>query len=64
MKKHYDFPQGKRGAVIPAKGMTVITLLLGNTILQAIREQVDAGGIGIKMLINQVLASSTPHHLD
>lgn len=60
MKKHYDFSHGKRGAVIPADGMTAITLLLEDPVLQAIREQADAEGIGLQTLINRLLSSITP----
>lgn len=53
MKKHYEFSQGKRGPALPADGMTAITFLLEDAILETIREQADAQGIGLQTLINR-----------
>ncbi len=33
MKAEYDFSKGKRGAIIPSKGKTRITIYLDDTIL-------------------------------
>jgi len=55
MRKEYDFSQGKRGAVIPSKGKTRITIYLDNEVLESFRTRAEAEGIGYQTLINQVL---------
>ena len=46
MKKTDDFSKGKRGAVVPAKGKTRITIRIDDDILDWFREQVNAAGGG------------------
>ena len=55
MRQEYDFSKGKRGAILPSKGKTRITIYLDNEILDRFREQAEAAGIGYQTLINQVL---------
>lgn len=55
MRPEYDFSQGKRGAVIPSKGKTRITLYLDDDILANLREQAETQGMGYQTLINEVL---------
>ncbi len=55
MRDEYDFSQGKRGAVIPSKGKTRITIYLDDEILASFRERAEAGGLGYQTLINEAL---------
>jgi uncharacterized protein (DUF4415 family) len=55
MRKDYDFSKGKRGAVLPSKGKTRITIMLDNDVLEAFREQAEAKGIGYQTAINEAL---------
>ena len=55
MRKEYDFSKGKRGAVVPSKGKTRITIMLDNDVLEAFRAQAEAQGIGYQTAINEAL---------
>jgi hypothetical protein len=55
MKEHYDFSNGKRGAIAPLKGKSRITIMLDDAVLEAAREQGDNQGIGYQTLINSLL---------
>ena len=55
MRKEYDFSKGKRGAVIPSKGKTRITIYLDNEILESFRERAESAGLGYQTLINEAL---------
>jgi uncharacterized protein (DUF4415 family) len=55
MKAEYDFSQGKRGAVIPQRGKTRITIYLDNDVLEAFRNRADQAGMGYQTMINQAL---------
>ena len=55
MRKEYDFSKGKRGAVIPSKGKTRITIYLDDEILNQFREQAEIAGMGYQTLINEAL---------
>ena len=55
MRDEYDFSQGKRGAVIPSKGKTRITIYLDDEILASFRERAEAAGLGYQTLINEAL---------
>jgi uncharacterized protein (DUF4415 family) len=61
MKDHYDFSEGRRGAVISTEGKTRITIYLDNDILAAFKDQAQASGKGYQTLINDALrAKLTP----
>ena len=67
MKKEYDFSKGKRGAVVPQKGKTRITIYFDTEIVEAFRYRAEAKGLGYQTMINQVLReylSDTTHPLD
>ena len=69
MKASYDFSKGKRGAVLPTKGKTRITLYLDDDVLAMFREQADKAGRGYQTLINEALrnviaSESTPVTID
>ena len=55
MKKEYDFSDGNRGPVIRPKSKTQITIYLDDDVLEALREQADASGVGYQPIINQAL---------
>ncbi len=55
MRDEYDFSQDPRGAVIPSKGKTRITLYLDDEILASFRERAEAFGLGYQTLINEAL---------
>ncbi len=55
MKQEYDFSKGKRGAVLPQKGKTRITIYLDNDVIEEFRNRADKSGTGYQTLINQVL---------
>ena len=59
MKKEYDFKNAKKGAVIPQKGKTRITLYLDNDVLQEFRIRAEKAGYGYQTMINEALK----HHL-
>ena len=62
MRKEYDFSKGKRGAVIPSKGKTRITIYLDDEILANFREQAETAGIGYQTLINEALKKHIKSH--
>lgn len=55
MKKEYDFAKGKRGAVIPQKGKTRITVYVDTDVLEELRKRADAAGRGYQTLMNELL---------
>jgi len=55
MKAEYDFSQGTRGAVLPQRGKTRITMYVDDEVLEAFRETSAQLGIGYQTLINQAL---------
>lgn len=55
MKAEYNFSKGKRGAVIPAKGKTRISIFIDNAILDEFRARAEKAGTGYQTLINDAL---------
>ena len=55
MRKEYDFSKAKRGAVIPQKGKTRISIYIDDTILEEFRNRADAAGRGYQTMINDAL---------
>ena len=55
MKKEYDFSKGKRGAVVPQKGKTRVTIYFDTEVVEAFRGRAEAKGMGYQTMINQVL---------
>lgn len=55
MKKEYDFSKAKRGAVIPQKGKTRITIYIDDDILEEFRDRADKAGSGYQTMINEAL---------
>jgi len=58
MRREYDFSRGKRGAVIPSSGKTMITLMLDNDVIETFRARAEAVGLGYQSLINRALRAS------
>ncbi len=55
MKKNYDFSKAKRGAVIPQRGKTRITIYLDDEVIDEFRERADEAGSGYQTMINEAL---------
>jgi len=53
--QEYDFAKGKRGAVIPNKGKTRITIFIDTDILGWFRDEAEREGRGYQTAINQAL---------
>jgi hypothetical protein len=61
MKDEYDFSKGKRGAVIPDKGKTRITIYLDDSVLDEFRSRAEELGTGYQTLINEALNEYIAH---
>lgn len=55
MKKEYDFSKAKRGAVVPQKGKSRITIYLDDDVLNELRTRADKLGKGYQTVINEAL---------
>jgi hypothetical protein len=55
MKPEYDFSKGKRGAVIPQRGKTRISIHIDNAVLEAFRSLSEKNGIGYQTMMNEAL---------
>jgi BrnA antitoxin of type II toxin-antitoxin system len=55
MRTEYDFSKGKRGAVIPAKGKTRITIYIDDSILDEFRSRAERAGTGYQTMMNEAL---------
>ena len=55
MKAEYDFSKGKRGAVIPTKGKTRISIFIDDAILDAFRARAEKRGTGYQTMMNEAL---------
>lgn len=55
MKAEYDFSKGKRGAVIPQKGKTRISIYIDNGVLEAFRARAEKAGAGYQTMMNDAL---------
>ncbi|NOT22414.1 MAG: CopG family transcriptional regulator [Nitrospiraceae bacterium] len=55
MKREYDFSTGKRGALLPSKGKTRITIFLDDVILAQFRTRAETTGTGYQSMINEAL---------
>ena len=57
MKAEYDFSKGKRGAVIPQKGKTRISIFIDNSVLDEFRARAAKAGTGYQTMMNEALRS-------
>ena len=67
MKKEYDFSEARRGAVVPQKGKTRISIYIDNDILEEFRNRADDSGKGYQTMINEALheyLGKSPQALD
>lgn len=55
MKAEYDFSKGKRGALIPAKGKTRITIYIDDAVLNEFRARAERLGTGYQTMMNEAL---------
>ena len=55
MKAEYDFSKGKRGAILPSKGKTRITIYIDDNILEEFRSRAEEVGTGYQTMINDAL---------
>ncbi len=55
MRAEYDFSKGKRGAVLPQKGKTRISIFIDNAVLDAFRARAEKMGSGYQTMMNEVL---------
>ena len=55
MKSEYDFSKGKRGAVVPQKGKTRISIFIDNAILDEFRARAEKAGTGYQTMMNEAL---------
>ena len=55
MKAEYDFSKGKRGAALPQKGKTRISIFIDNSVLDAFRSRAEKAGTGYQTMMNDAL---------
>lgn len=55
MRAEYDFSKGRRGAVIPQKGKTRISIFIDNAVLDEFRARADRAGTGYQTMMNEAL---------
>ena len=55
MRPKYDFSKGRRGAVIPQKGKTRISIFIDNAVLDKFRARADKAGTGYQTMMNDAL---------
>jgi hypothetical protein len=55
MKPEYDFSKGKRGAVVPQKGKTRISIFIDNAVLDEFRARAEKAGTGYQTMMNEAL---------
>jgi len=55
MRAEYDFSKGKRGAVIPQKGKTRISIFIDNAVLAEFRARAEKAGTGYQTMMNEAL---------
>ncbi len=55
MRTEYDFSKGRRGAAIPQKGKTRISIFIDNAILEEFRARAEKAGTGYQTMMNDAL---------
>ena len=55
MKAEYDFSKGKRGAAIPQKGKTRISIFIDDAVLDQFRSRAEKSGTGYQTMMNDAL---------
>ena len=55
MRPEYDFSKARRGAVIPQKGKTRISIFIDNAVLDEFRARAERAGSGSQTMMNDAL---------
>lgn len=55
MRAEYDFSKAKRGAIMPQKGKTRISIFIDNAVLDAFRARAGKAGTGYQTMMNDAL---------
>ena len=55
MRAEYDFSKAKRGAIMPQKGKTRISIFIDNAVLDAFRARAGKAGTGYQTMMNEAL---------
>jgi hypothetical protein len=55
MRAEYDFSKGRRGAVVPQKGKTRISIFIDDAILEQFRARAEKAGTGYQTMMNEAL---------
>jgi hypothetical protein len=55
MRAEYNFSKARRGAVLPSKGKTRITIHIDNAILEEFRARAESAGTGYQTMMNEAL---------
>lgn len=55
MRTEYDFSKGMRGAAIPQKGKTRISIFIDNSVLDEFRARAQKAGTGYQTMMNDAL---------
>lgn len=57
MRAEYDFSKAKRGALVPTKGKTRITIYIDDAVLEDFRSRAEKAGTGYQTMMNDALKS-------
>jgi hypothetical protein len=55
MRAEYDFSKAKRGALVPTKGKTRITIYIDDAVLEEFRARAESAGAGYQTMMNDAL---------
>lgn len=55
MRTGYDFSKGKRGAAIPLRGKTRISIFIDDAVLEEFRARAEKAGTGYQTMMNDAL---------
>lgn len=55
MRARYDFSKAKRGALVPTKGKTRITIYIDDAVLEEFRTRAEKAGSGYQTMMNDAL---------
>jgi hypothetical protein len=55
MRTEYDFSRAKKGAAMPQKGKTRISIFIDNAVLDAFRARAEKAGTGYQTMMNEAL---------
>jgi BrnA antitoxin of type II toxin-antitoxin system len=55
MRTEYDFSKGKRGAAIPQRGKTRISIFIDDAVLDEFRARAEKAGTGYQTMMNDAL---------